>query len=173
MPPLPPTPIKKVEKKQLAAVEPAQKVTPKPITPPPPAPKTDIGAKEHKTGLTYYKGTDGVAKNYKTAAEWFLKSSAKGNAASQYNLGIMSYLGQGMEQSYEQAASWFEQAAKQDHALAQYNLGFLFYEGKGVAKDDLQAFMWIDRAARLGDKKAIKARDTLEQILPKDLLKSK
>ena len=166
-------PIKKVEKEQIATIEPVKKIPPTPIKRPPPAPKTNIGANEHKMGLAYYKGIDGVAQDYTTALDWFLKSSAKGNAASQYNLGIMAYLGQGMEQSYEQAAKWFEQAAKQDHALAQYNLGFLFYEGKGVPKDDLQAFMWIDRAARLGDKKAIKARDTLEEILPKDILETK
>ena len=85
----------------------------------------------------------------------------------------MAYLGQGTEQSYEEAAIWFERAAKQDNTLAQYNLGFLFYEGKGVRKDVLQAFMWIDRAARLGDKKAIKALETLEKLLPKDLIEAK
>jgi len=144
-----------------------------PKKPPPPAPKIDTGGEEHKQGLTYYKGIGGVEKNFKTAAKWFRASSLKGNAAAQYNLGIMAYLGQGEEQSYEQAASWFRQAANQDHALAQYNLGFLFYEGKGVEKDDLQAFMWIDRAARLGDEKAVKARETLEKILPKDILKGR
>ncbi len=144
-----------------------------PKKPPPPAPKIGSGIEEHKQGLAYYKGIGGVAKNFNTAAKWFRQSSAKGNAAAQYNLGIMSYLGQGMEQSYEQAADWFRQAAAQDHALAQYNLGFLYYEGKGVEKDDLQAFMWIDRAARLGDEKAVKARETLEKVLPKEILKTR
>ncbi|NQW02007.1 MAG: sel1 repeat family protein [Rhodospirillales bacterium] len=169
-------PAKAVAEKTVAAVQPQSKaaIVPKPMRkPPPPTPKTDNGSEEHKKGLTYYKGIGGVAKNFKTAATWFRQSSAKGNAASQYNLGIMAYLGQGEPQSFEQAAKWFQQAANQDHALAQYNLGFLFYEGKGVEKDDLQAFMWIDRAARLGDEKAIKARDTLEKILPKDILKGK
>lgn len=167
---------KKDEEVKTAAVQatPKMAVNPKPMRkPPPPAPKTDGGSAEHKKGLTFYKGIGGVAKNFKTAATWFRQSSAKGNAASQYNLGIMAYLGQGVDQSYEEAAKWFQQAANQDHALAQYNLGFLFYEGKGVEKDDLQAFMWIDRAARLGDEKAIKARDTLEKILPKDILKGR
>lgn len=160
--------------KEVAAVQPAAKAAPKPVRkPPPPAPQTDDGSEEHKKGLTYYKGLGGVTKNFKTAATWFLQSSEKGNAASQYNMGIMAYLGQGVEQSYAEAAKWFERAANQDHALAQYNLGFLYYEGKGVEKDDLQAFMWIDRAARLGDERAIKARDTLEEVLPKDILKNR
>ncbi len=166
-------PVEQVEEKQLAAVTPAKPVKSKPLPAqkPPAPPKTDNGAEEHKKGLAFYKGLGGTPKNFKTAAEWFRKSSAKGNAAAQYNLGIMAYLGQGEEQSYAEAANWFLQAAKQDHALAQYNLGFLFFKGEGVEKDDLQAFMWIDRAARLGDEKAIKARDTLEKILPKDIVK--
>ena len=138
-----------------------------------PIPQNDAGAREHKTGLTFYKGVDGASKNFKTAREWFLKAATKGNAAAQYNLGVMSYLGQGIEKSSPNAAKWFEQAAKQDNTLAQYNLGFLFFEGKGVKKDYLQAFMWIDRAARLGDKKAIEARPTIEKLLPKDLTKGK
>ena len=138
-----------------------------------PIPQNDAGTREHKTGLTFYKGIDGSSKNFKTAREWFLKAATKGNAAAQYNLGVMSYLGQGIEKSFPNAAKWFEQAAKQDNTLAQYNLGFLFFEGKGVKKDYLQAFMWIDRAARLGDKKAIEARPTIEKLLPKDLTKGK
>jgi len=134
----------------------------------PPAPETTTGDADHKRGLTFYKDL-GVAKNFKTAGEWFEKAAAKGHPAAQYNLGIMSYLGQGRDQDYTKAADWFRMAAEQDHALAQYNLGFLYYEGKGVQKDDLQAFMWIDRAANLGDEKAKKASETLRKILPKDI----
>jgi hypothetical protein len=81
----------------------------------------------------------------------------------------MTYLGQGVDQDYRQAAEWFRRAGEQDHAAAQYNLGFLYYEGKGVERDNLQAYMWIDRAASLGDDKAVKARDTLQKALPKDI----
>jgi len=146
---------------------------PKPeSSPPPAAPVADNGVADHKKGLAYYQGA-GVTKNFKTAKKWFEIAAAKGNAAAQYNLGIMSYLGQGTDQDYAAAAKWFRMAAEQDHALAQYNLGFLYYGGKGVEKDDLQAFMWIDRAAGLGDEKAIKARDSLAKILPKDIFKKK
>jgi hypothetical protein len=142
-------------------------------TPLTPISQTVPGTSEHRTGLAFYEGIGGTSKNFKTAREWFLKAATKGNAAAQYNLGVMSYLGQGIEKSSPNAAKWFEQAAKQDNTLAQYNLGFLFFEGKGVEKDYLQAFMWIDRAARLGDKKAIEARPTIEKLLPKDLTKGK
>ena len=166
-------PKKAFEDKKATIAHPVKKPIPKPRPPPPPAEKMDTGTSEHKTGLTFYKGIGGASKSFKTARKWFLLAADKANAAAQYNLGIMAYLGQGTEQSYEEAAIWFERAAKQDNTLAQYNLGFLFYEGKGVRKDVLQAFMWIDRAARLGDKKAIKALETLEKLLPKDLIEAK
>jgi tetratricopeptide (TPR) repeat protein len=124
-----------------------------------------ISAKEdHKRGLRYYK-----LKNFKKATKWFLQAAKKGYASAQYNLGIMSYLGQGIPKDYSQAANWFEKAGNQDHASAQYNLGYIYYEGKGVEKDNLQAYMWIDRSANLGDKKAIKARDSMQIVLPKDI----
>ena len=163
-----PEPVKQVKKvEKIAAI--AKKAEP---TPPPPAPKSDGGGVAHKKGLAYYKGV-GVTKDFKAAKKLFEEAAEKGHADAQYNLGIMSYLGQGTELDYSRAADWFRMAAEQDHALAQYNLGFLYYGGKGVAKDDLQAFMWIDRAAGLGDAKAIKARDTLAKILPKDIFKKK
>jgi outer membrane biosynthesis protein TonB len=168
-------PKKAVKNKKTALAHPVKKLIPKPrpIKKPPPVSKTDTGTSEHKTGLTFYKGIGGASKNFKTARKWFLLAADKANAAAQYNLGIMAYLGQGTEQSDEEAAIWFERAAKQDNTLAQYNLGFLYYEGKGVQKDDLEAFMWIDRAARLGDQKALQARKTLEKLLPKNLIEAK
>ncbi len=124
-----------------------------------------LSAKEdHKRGLSYYK-----VKNFKKAAKWFLQAAKKGYASSQYNLGVMSYLGQGVPQNFTQAANWFEKAGNQDHASAQYNLGYIYYEGKGVEKDNLQAYMWIDRSANLGDKKAIRARDSMQIVLPKEI----
>lgn len=130
--------------------------------------KDPSAGQDHKRGLLFYKGI-GVDKDFKKAARWFKQAARKGHARAQYNLGIMSYLGQGVPQDYAQAAVWFKKAGEQDHAGAQYNLGFLYYEGKGVEKDDLQAFMWIDRSANLGDEKAVRARDTLQKALPKEI----
>ncbi len=130
--------------------------------------KDPSAGQDHKRGLLFYKGI-GVDKDFRKAARWFKQAARKGHARAQYNLGIMSYLGQGVPQDYAQAAVWFKKAGEQDHAAAQYNLGFLYYEGKGVEKDDLQAFMWIDRSANLGDEKAVRARDTLQKALPKEI----
>ncbi len=133
-----------------------------------PVKKDPTADQDHKRGLLFYKGI-GVDKDFKKAGQWFRRAANKGHAGAQYLLGIMSYLGQGMEQDFAKAALWFQRAGKQDHAAAQYNLGFLYYEGKGVDKDNLQAYMWIDRSANLGDEKAVRARDTLQKALPKEI----
>ena len=130
--------------------------------------KDPSAEQDHKRGLLFYKGI-GVDKDFKKAAQWFKQAARKDHPRAQYNLGIMSYLGQGVPQDYAQSAAWFKKAGEQDHAAAQYNLGFLYYEGKGVEKDDLQAFMWIDRSANLGDEKAVRARETLQKALPKEI----
>jgi len=148
---------------------PAAKAVKVPVSRRPAAPD-ESADQDHKRGMLFYKGI-GVEKDFKKAAQWFRRAAEKGHAVAQYNLGIMTYLGQGVEQDYRQAAEWFRRAGEQDHAAAQYNLGFLYYEGKGVERDNLQAYMWIDRAASLGDDKAVKARDTLQKALPKDIFK--
>ncbi len=188
----PPAPPPKPPPALKAEAKPAEKAAPVPRTAKPPEAKTakppeakaaklpaarksppekdTTAEQDHKRGLLYYKGI-GVTKDFRKAAQWFRSAAIKGHAGAQYNLGIMSYLGQGTEQDYAIAAKWFERAGQQDHAPAQYNLGFLYYEGKGVDKDNLQAFMWIDRSANLGDEKAIRARDTLQKALPKEIFK--
>ena len=43
------------------------------------------------------------------------KAAEKGDAISQYNLGVYYYTGNGVEQDEEQATNWFEKAAEQGH----------------------------------------------------------
>ena len=48
-----------------------------------------------------------------------------GDAAAQFNLGLMYLTGHGVQQDYSAAALWFRKAAEQGYALAQSNLGVL------------------------------------------------
>ena len=52
-----------------------------------------------------------------------LQVAEQGDAAAQYNLGLMYYKGQGVRQDDAQAVQWFHKAAEQGSAAAQYNLG--------------------------------------------------
>ena len=74
-----------------------------------------------------------------------------GNAAAQFNLGLMYLTGHGVQQDYSAAALWFRKAAEQGYALAQSNLGTLYRYGRGVAQDDTEAVMWFRKAADQGD----------------------
>ena len=62
-----------------------------------------------------------------------------GDAAAQFNLGVMYLAGHGVQQDYSAAALWFRKAAEQGYALAQTNLGVLYRDGRGVAEDVTEA----------------------------------
>lgn len=61
-----------------------------------------------------------------------IKAANNGDAESQYKLGNMYYLGEGVSRNYFEAIKWYREAAKQGHAKAQNNLGVMYANGKGV-----------------------------------------
>lgn len=80
-----------------------------------------------------------------------LKPLAKaGDIYSQYLLGEMYRLGQGIEQDYEQAAYWYRKAAEHGHALAQCKLSQLIFWGRGVVSDRDEAMSLALKAAQQG-----------------------
>src|SRR5260370_16437512 len=74
-----------------------------------------------------------------------------GDAAAQFNLGLMYITGHGVQQDDAAAALWFRKAAEQGYAVAQSNLGTLYLYGRGVTPDDTEAVMWFRKAADQGD----------------------
>ena len=106
-----------------------------------------------------------VPKDFEKAANFFKQAAEMGHPGAQYNFGIMSYLGKGVNKNVKEAAKWFLRAAEQGKASAQYNLGSLYFRGSGVKKDLNKAFEWIDKAARQGEPKAIKIRDRIKAQL--------
>lgn len=86
------------------------------------------------------------ASNIPNFAETELEAK-QGNAASQFNLGLMYYSGKGAPKDYKQAEHWFRRAAEQGDVDAQTNLGGLYYQGKGVVQDYKKAKYWFQKAA--------------------------
>ena len=74
-----------------------------------------------------------------------------GDAAAQFNLGLMYMTGHGVQQDDSAAALWFRKAAEQGYAFAQSNLGALYRDGRGVPQDDTEAVMWFRKAADQGE----------------------
>lgn len=80
--------------------------------------------------------------------EQLLKSAEKGDAESQYQMGLDYYRkGEKDPANYSQAVAWYKKAALQGHPSAQNNLGVMYRYGLGVPKDALEAMKWYRLAA--------------------------
>ena len=83
------------------------------------------------------KGLDAYDRgDYATALREFKPLAEQGNAAAQFNLGVMYDKGIGVPQNHKTAVKWYTLAAKQGNAHAQTNLGLMYDEGKGVPQND-------------------------------------
>ena len=89
--------------------------------------------------------------DYSTAVQFFRPLAEQGNAAAQYNLGLMYANGEGVPQNDAEAAKWYRLAAVQGNAPAQYNLGVMYRTGEGVPQDGAEAVKWYRLAADQGD----------------------
>lgn len=97
---------------------------------------------------SFQKGSDAYSRgDYQSALEEWWPLAASGNAAAQFNLGLMHTLGKGVAQDYAVAAEWCRKAAEQGHAKAQSILGFLYFKGYGVPRDLSKAINWYRKAA--------------------------
>ncbi|MFC1694705.1 hypothetical protein ACFL1C_01050 [Pseudomonadota bacterium] len=72
-------------------------------------------------------------------------------AESLYAIGMLFWLGHGVQQDTYEAASWITLAAELNHPGAQNKLGFLYSLGQGVKQSDFKAFKWWQMAANQGD----------------------
>ena len=68
-----------------------------------------------------------------------------------YAIGMLFWLGHGVQQDTYEAASWITLAAELNHPGAQNKLGFLYSLGQGVKQSDFAAFKWWQMAANQGD----------------------
>ena len=109
---------------------------------------------DYQAGLDAYLQGD-----YDTAiVEWqAVVESPPGTVASSihaetlYAIGMLFWMGQGVEQDIYESASWLQLAAGMNHAGAQNKLGYLYGSGQGVKRSDFEAFKWWQMAANQGD----------------------
>ena len=115
-------------------------------------------------GLIYESG-QGVSQDYSEALQWYLLAATQGNAFAQDKLGASYLIGQGVPQDYVESAKWFRLSAAQGDAFGQYNLGVFYTNGAGMPQNYVRAHMWENLAAASGDSHAIKARDTIANLM--------
>lgn len=80
--------------------------------------------------------------------------AAKGDDASQYDLGMLFIKGEHVAQDYAEAAHWLHQGAKQGSKDAQFVLGALFQKGLAVDLHAELAVHWYELAAEGGHAEA-------------------
>jgi uncharacterized protein len=83
----------------------------------------------------------------------------QGNAAAQFQLGLIHDNGRGVTRDHAEALKLYRLAAVQGNAGAQRHLGELYFDGMGVAQDTARAYLWLHLAAGAGDKRAAQYRD--------------
>ena len=88
--------------------------------------------------------------DYEIALREFRPLAEQGDAAAQFNLGLMYKDGLGVAQDYAEAVRWYRKAAEQGNAAAQTNLGSMYLAGRGGPKDYAEAMKWTRSAAKQG-----------------------
>ena len=106
----------------------------------------DTPEQQFQQGVEAAKGGD-----YQTAFKLWLPLAEQGNAAPQYNLGLMYEDGLGVKQDDSEAVKWFRKAAEQGNVKAQASLGKKYQDGRGVKQDDVEAMKWFRKAAEQGN----------------------
>ena len=97
----------------------------------------------------------GVPKNHKEALHWYRKAAEQGHLLSQYEVGLMLYLGDEnlKERDYSESAKWLKMASDRGMPEAWNALGVLLEDGLGIPKDAKAAFEYFLKAAMCGEVK--------------------
>ena len=122
---------------------------------------------QYDLGVMHYRG-DGVPRDFKQAADWFLKAAQQDFAAAQHNLAVMYYHGQGFPRDYGQAAKWLRKAAEQGKADSQAILGLMYLKGQGLPKDYVRGHVWLSLAEANGTAGAFENSGAIEALMTAD-----
>lgn len=95
------------------------------------------------------------AGNLPLAVKEFRAAAEKGDADSQFNIGLMYEQGIGVGKDEKSALAWYRKSAEQGNSNAQYNLAVLYENGRGGDVDFAQAHQWYRKAVQQGDGLAI------------------
>ena len=113
-------------------------------------------AQDFGRGLEALKSGD-----YAVALREWRPLAEAGNAASQFNLGILYERGFGVPQNYVAARDWYEKAANQGNLPAHVSIGRLYENGLGLAADPVRALIFYELAAARGWRQASEHRESL------------
>jgi TPR repeat protein len=98
-----------------------------------------------------YASGDGMPRDFRQAASWYIKAAEQGDADAQLRLGLLYFNGHGVLKDQKKAASLYKEAAEQGHAEAQRQLADSYFMGDGVPQDMEEANKWYTKAAEQGN----------------------
>jgi len=90
---------------------------------------------------------------YEKAYRIWIVQAEEGDPDAQNYIGLLYYLGAGVNRDYGLARAWYEKSAAQGNADAMFNLGLLYDRGKGVEYDYINAYGWFYAAYLMGNPK--------------------
>lgn len=99
--------------------------------------------------------------DYQRAFQLWLPMAEAGNSEAQNRIGMLYYLGLGVEQDFTRASEWYMRAAKAGHPGAQRDLGLMYESGRLGRRDFEKAYMWLYAAYQQGNENS---RPVLEMI---------
>jgi TPR repeat protein len=109
-----------------------------------------VGAAVLVSGTLWADAAAGVAAfkkgDYKVAFREWKAAADKGQAESEYDLGLLYAKGLGVQRDLQVAQQWYEAAALQGNAQAEYSLGQMYAQGWGIPSNDASALRWMEMA---------------------------
>lgn len=100
------------------------------------------------------------AGKYDQAQKYWIPLAESGHIDSQYQLGHMAELGQGVQKDFDAALQWYEKAAQKGQGDAQYRLG-MYYMNESPEPNEALGFYWIQSAADNNSAEAAKYINSL------------
>lgn len=87
-----------------------------------------MSSESNKSEKYYERGRDcEMAGDYTGAVERYRRAAKLGHTKAQTKIGVMHFLGCGVEQNYPIAKCWLTKAVEKNDAIAQYYLGEIYY----------------------------------------------
>ena len=81
-----------------------------------------------------YANGEGVLKDEAEAVRWYRLAAEQGDAAAQFNLGLMYANGEGVLKDEAEAVRWYRKAVEQGYAGAQLNLGVMYATARAFSR---------------------------------------
>lgn len=124
---------------------------------------------QFRLGRMYERG-EGVARDYRLAAERYRLAADQGHPEARTDLAALLFHGHGLPRDVGEAVRLTRLAADQGVPRAQYKMRLIYQYGQRVDEDYGEAYVWFSLAAAAGHTDAQLQRDTVSVYLSAEAL---